>query len=116
MNFALIYPFRRAFYRLSEFFHHWYVDGSRFLLHHIVSIYESMDETFAVKITLQHFFEPLYKDYSVIGRILGIVFRTLRASLGTAVYLVCGAFFLSVYLVWVSAPLVIIFYAFRTLY
>ena len=45
------------------------------------------DQSFAVAITLRHFFEPLYKDYSVIGRIFGIVFRTFRVVIGGVLYL-----------------------------
>ncbi len=69
------------------------------------------DQSFAVAITLRHFFEPLYKDYSVIGRILGIVFRSVRVAIGGVCYLVIALVFAAVYLIWIAIPAVILFYA-----
>ena len=107
MNFALVYLIQRALYRIGDFFHHWYVHGSRRFAHTFVSLLESLDETFAVKITLTHFFEPLYGDYSFMGRLLGPVFRIGRVSIGAAVYLVLTALFLCAYLVWLLVPVVL---------
>lgn len=115
MNFAAIYLANRFFYRLTDFFHHWYVDASRVIAHAFISTLESLDRTFAVKITLQHFFQPLYGDYSVIGRIFGIFFRTIRSTIGLAVYLFCAISFAVGYLAWISVPLIIIAYAFLNL-
>jgi hypothetical protein len=71
----------------------------------------AMDQSLAVAITLRHFFEPLYKDYSVIGRILGIVFRTFRVLIGGVFYILLVIVFGVVYIIWVAIPAVIIFYA-----
>ncbi|MEK7137868.1 MAG: hypothetical protein AAB787_00005 [Patescibacteria group bacterium] len=101
MNLAPIYIVRRFFYYVLNFFHHWYFHGSRNLAHYFLSVFESADKTFAVKITLKYFFQPLYKDYSVVGRILGVIFRTVRILMGLTVYLFLGAVFLAVYLAWV---------------
>ena len=49
------------------------------------------DQSFAVAITLRHFFEPLYKDYSIVGRVLGIVFRSARVVIGGVCYLFLAA-------------------------
>ena len=72
MDFAPIYLAQRFFYRIGEFFHHWYVDGSRAIGRKFMLALSIADQSFAIKVTLHHFFEPLYKDYSVIGRILGL--------------------------------------------
>lgn len=112
MNIAAVYLLHRFFYRLTDFFYHWYMDGSRFLFHAFISTLERLDRIFAVKITLRHFFEPLYQDYSVIGRIVGVVFRTLRISLGFGAYVLVGAVFSAIYGAWLALPVVIIGYAF----
>lgn len=108
MNFALVYLAQRALYRIGDFFHHWYVHGSRHFAHAFVNLLESLDETFAVKITLTHFFEPLYGDYSIVGRLLGPVFRIGRAGIGLSVYLVVATLFLSAYLIWLMIPVVLL--------
>ena len=114
-NFALGYLIHRFFYRIADFFRHWYMDGSRVIAHRFISTLEEIDQTFAVRITLRYFFQPLYKDYSVIGRILGVVFRTGRILIGGAIYLVITLLFLAFYLIWVAVPAGIIFFVVKNL-
>jgi hypothetical protein len=115
MNFALIYLIHRFFYRLLDFFQHWYIGGSRRFAHSFISFLERLDEVFAVKITIEYFFHPLYKDYSIVGRILGIIFRSFRILIGGAVYILVGLVFLIVYLGWLAVPPIIIFYTFKNI-
>lgn len=115
MDFAFVYLIQQFFYRFFDFFHHWYVDGSRTIGHRFISALESADRSFAVKITLLHFFEPLYKDYSVIGRILGFFFRTGRIIVGTIAYLVIALFFAVAYIIWLAIPAATLFYVARNL-
>lgn len=103
----MVYLVRRAFYRIADFFHHWYVDGSRVLAHKFISILEETDKSLAIRLTLKYFFQPLYKDYTVVGRILGVVFRSGRILVGGIFYLFIGVVFLVIYLVWVLVPPVI---------
>ena len=110
-DFALGYLFHRFFYRIFDFFQHWYVGGSRVIAHVFISTLEHIDRSLAVKITIVHFFEPLYKDYSVVGRVLGIIFRTFRIAIGTVVYVVITFFFLIGYLAWIAIPPVLLFFA-----
>jgi len=115
MNFAAVYLVRRFFYRLLDFFHHWYIDGSRNFGHWFISSLESLDRTFAIRITLRYLFHPLYKDYTIIGRILGFIFRSARIFLGLAVYSLLTILFLVIYVGWLLVPLLIIIYAARNL-
>ena len=110
-DFALGYLLHRFFYRIFDFFWHWYVGGSRMIAHAFISTLENIDRSFAVKITLEHFFEPLYKDYSVIGRMLGIIFRSVRVVLGGVVYLIVAALFVVAYLVWIMTLPALIFFS-----
>jgi len=115
MDFAPAYLIQRFFYRIIDFFHHWYVDGSRVIGHKFISTLEDMDQTFALKITFRYFFQPLYRDFSVIGRILGIIFRFWRIVLGGMVYFFITVLFLIFYLAWVATPIIILLYGLRTL-
>lgn len=116
MNFALGYVIQRFFFRLGDFFHHWYVDGSRWILYRFMQTVSRLDRTFAVRITLAHFFEPLYKDFTVIGRILGVIFRSVRVVIGGFVYLLIALLFLAILVAWLAVPPVIVLYAFSKLY
>lgn len=114
MDFALVYLVGRFFYRLVDFFHHWYADASRRFAYTFIAFLEYLDQTFAVKITLKHFFHPLYKDYSVIGRVLGVIFRSGRIVIGAGVYLFWTAIFAAAYIVWILILPTLIFYVFRS--
>jgi hypothetical protein len=115
VNFALIYLAHRFFYRVFDFFRHWYADGSRAIGHRFMATLASADQSLALKITLRHFFEPLYKDYTVIGRILGIIFRSGRIAIGAVVYVFLASVFAIVYLIWLFIPVGIILYGARSI-
>lgn len=113
MDFALGYIVGRFFYRIYGFFHHWYIDGSRRFLAYGFDAFSDLDQIFAVRMTVRYFFHPLYKDYSIVGRILGIVFRSGRLVVAFALYGMLGALFLAAYLLWCLVPLLILFYIFE---
>jgi exosome complex RNA-binding protein Rrp4 len=105
MNFSVVYLANRFVYRIFDFFHHWYVDGSRMFGRKFIGALMELDKTFAVRVTLKHFFEPLYKDYTVIGRIMGAIFRTFRVLIGAVVYAVIAVVAVALYVAWISIPL-----------
>ena len=111
MQFSVIYILNRFIYRLGDFFHNWYIHGSRNFTHRFVSVLEEIDRTVALKVTLRYFFQPLYKDYTVVGRILGVIFRSGRVLIGFAVYAALTVVFLLIYGVWLVLPPAILFYA-----
>ncbi|OGY98781.1 MAG: hypothetical protein A2855_00670 [Candidatus Liptonbacteria bacterium RIFCSPHIGHO2_01_FULL_57_28] len=113
MSFAPLYLLNRLFFRISDFFHHWYIDGSRAILHRCTSVFESLDQTFALRITLRYFWKPLYGDYSIVGRIFGVIFRSGRILIGSVIYLALGAIMLAFYLLWLILPFAILFGAYR---
>lgn len=113
MSFSLAYLIARFFYRMMDFFHHWYIHGSRMIGRWAFAVFERLDRVFAVQITLRYFFHPLYKDYSIVGRILGIIFRSARVLIGVAVYLMLSPFFLVLYVAWVAIPPLILWNAYR---
>lgn len=112
-DFAIGYLVYRFLYRVFDFFYHWYYSGSRIIAHKFMTALETIDRSIALKITLQYFFQPLYKDYSIIGRILGIFFRTARILVGIAVYIVVTVIFVACYLVWIAIPLLIALFIYK---
>lgn len=111
MNISLVYLAGRVLYRIGDFFRHWYVDGSRWFIHGFVLYLEALDRTFALRVTARHFWEPLYKDYSPVGRVLGVVFRSARVCAALAAYLLVACVFLAIYLAWLSIPVGALIYA-----
>lgn len=104
MNSALPYLVSRFFFRIADFFHHWYVDGTRSFIRGLMGTVERLDRTFAVGINLKFFFTPIYRDYSIIGRFLGVIFRSMRIVLGALLYLLIASLFFIAYMTWLSIP------------
>lgn len=111
MDFSLGYLVQRFFFRVIDFFHHWYTDGSRLFSHRFFTLLGDLDQTIALRLTLKHFFEPLFKDYTIVGRVLGVIFRLGRVLLGFIIYPVVGFLFLFFYALWLVIPPFIALYA-----
>ncbi|MEK7195134.1 MAG: hypothetical protein AAB655_00375 [Patescibacteria group bacterium] len=113
MSFAPVYLIYRLFYRLGAFFHHWYIDGTRKITHRFVSVFENADRILAIRVTLRYFFHPLYRDYTALGRILGVVFRSGRILIGLVIYGFLLVVFSVILIIWISIPPLIILYVWR---
>lgn len=110
---VFVYLFERFFFRAFEFIRQWYVGSAVAITHVLFRQLKSLDRFFALKITLLHFFHPLFGDRSILGRVLGIIFRSVRVFLASIVYLVLFLFALGAYLLWVAIPLFALFQIFR---
>ncbi len=93
------------FYRIWDFLVHWYYHGFRIIVGFALRILESLDHVIAFRVTLAHFFEPLYQDYSALGYVFGFFFRSFRVLAGSVVYALLIALFICVYVVWAATPL-----------
>ncbi len=102
----LPYLFSYFFYRIKEFFRHWYVGGSYVFFHQYLSMLESFDQVLAWKVTLKNIFQPLYKDFSFIGYILGFIFRSGRLIVGGFIYICIFVLGAVIYLIWLLLPVV----------
>ena len=115
MNTVPVYIAARFVRRFIGFFEHWYVGGARFFWKRGLDILGALDATFAVPVTLKHLFEPLYQDRTVIGYILGFIFRTLRVLIGLGLYVVIVVSVLTLYLLWATIPIYFIYQVIRGL-
>ncbi len=109
MALALIYLVQRFFYRLIEFLRHWYVESIRIYWNFVIDRLETFDYYLAWKITLKNFFQPLYRDYSPIGYILGFIFRLGRFIFASIVYAFIFVIAAALYIFWLAVPLILIY-------
>lgn len=112
LSLSPIYILARALAALSAFFRHWYLDGFFFFAHRLISIIASLEQTFALKVTFRNIFKPLYQDYTVLGIILGFIFRPLRLLIGGLLYGMVSLLFFILYGVWAAIP---VFFAARAI-
>lgn len=99
-----LYVLWRLYFSIVYFLKDWYLDSFKWAIHRLFGVLEKLDKTFALKITVRHFFEPLYGDRTFVGYVMGFLWRTLRVQLAVFIYLVIVAGFFVIYLVWISIP------------
>jgi len=110
MSFSPIYLLQRFLYRIFMFFYNWYVSSFGRFADFFLGVFQSLDVTFALKVNIQHWFDPLYQQRNIVGYFLGFIFRTIRIFSGTIIYLLIFLFSVALYLAWAAIPFVIIWY------
>ena len=104
----IFYIFDSFFRQIFDFFRCWYKNGFLRLSHITVSVLNSLDQYFAVKVSFKNLFQPLYQDRSAIGYTLGFIFRLIRIVLGAIIYLAVILVFAAAYLIWAAFPIYIV--------
>ncbi|MDP1629748.1 MAG: hypothetical protein Q8L57_03960 [bacterium] len=100
----LPYLISRLFLGVYQFFYDWYVGGFYAFWRRVYIIFKSWDREIAFRPTLRHWFQPLFQDYTVLGYILGFLFRTGRIIVGGAGALVIFGVSVIIYFIWVLIP------------
>ncbi|OGM91073.1 hypothetical protein A3A20_00565 [Candidatus Wolfebacteria bacterium RIFCSPLOWO2_01_FULL_45_19] len=111
MSFALIYIVVRAFYSFVKFWRHWYVESFTIIARMAMNVLEKLDRVFAVRINFRFLLQPLYQDYTVVGRVIGPIFRLIRVIVGSLIYSVTVVAAAIFYIVWALLPVFIIYRA-----
>jgi len=104
-----IYFLNHSIFRIKEFLRHWYINSFFVYSQFIVSFLEKIDRFFAFKITWRYLFQPLYQDMTILGHILGFIFRLQRLLTGGLVYLAIILTAAAFYLIWLALPVYIIY-------
>lgn len=110
-TFALSYLVQLALSRVSGFFVHWYGDGTRAFLRSYRTASDSLESVVASRAMLHLLLRPLYGDYSIVGRIIGPIFRLGRLLLGGVAHAAIATMFFVVWFLWAALPLALITYA-----
>lgn len=110
-TFALAYLVQLALSRLLGFFTHWYSDGTKRFIDAYRRVSHVIEDAIAPRAMFHLLFQPLYGDYSVVGRLIGPLFRLGRLSVGLFVYALLIVTLLSFWLLWVAIPPLLIAYA-----
>jgi hypothetical protein len=105
---VFVYLGERFLFRIADFLRHWYWGSARVYFNFILDRFHGLDRVLAFRITLRHLFEPLYGDYTLIGRLVGLPLRLLRLAVAGLVYLVLGGAAILVYLAWLVLPVYLV--------
>lgn len=110
-TFALSYLVQLALSRIAGFIKRWYVDATHGFLARYRAASRSLEDAVASRAMLHLLFRPLYGDYSVVGRIIGPVFRLGRLLGGLVAHAFIAAVFLMLWLAWILIPPFLLTYA-----
>lgn len=94
--------------KIQGFLEHWYKDSFFFLSEKLHILLKKLDKVFALRTSAQYIFQPMYQDRSIIGYILGFIFRAIRIVVGALTYIFLTLLWLSAYIVFISLPIAII--------
>jgi hypothetical protein len=109
MNFSVAYLMHRALYRVYRFFYDWFIRSFLFTWKAFRAYIRSFEDVLAVRIQLRNLFQPLYQDYTVLGYVLGFIFRVMRVFMGVILYPIFLGVAVALYLIWVAIPFYIFY-------
>lgn len=93
---------------LIKFAYNWYIEDSKNFWNGVLKFIKTMDRDFGVVANIYNWANPLYGDYSYIGRAVGPLFRTLRIFTGVLVYAAVALFAVFLYVFWLVLPLLVV--------
>lgn len=84
----------------------WYVQGPGWFWQSFIHVLQNFEGTIAVQDTAHNLTKPLFQDYTLQGRFIGVLFRLVRICLGSLFYFCLATLYLAVFLIWVGFPLI----------
>lgn len=108
MDFAISFIIYRAMVRVGLFFKHWYISGFRQFISFFHQVVSGMEQMFAVRSMILFITQPIYGDYTVIGHIIGPIFRVIRIVVGVLIYIMFTLAWATVFFMWLAIPPVLI--------
>ncbi len=107
------YFFESIVRSIVGFFYDWYVRSFYAFSLKAIGAIRSLEQIFALKVTIHYWLQPLYQDQTFLGYLLGLPLRTIRIAVAIIVYSVVLALFAAAYLLWAFALPFVIYKVFR---
>ncbi|MCK5084674.1 MAG: hypothetical protein KAQ64_03400 [Candidatus Pacebacteria bacterium] len=89
---------------IIKFFFFWYLTSSKAFWNKEILFIKSIERDIGVIINLKLMFQPIFGDYSYMGRVIGPIFRTGRILVGLIIMAVSIAVVVIIYLIWIILP------------
>jgi len=89
---------------IEQFFYIWYVQSSRDFWNKEILFLKRVERDLGLAINLRLITQPIFGDYSYMGRVLGPIFRLGRILVGFAIMAASAIAVIIVYLIWIILP------------
>lgn len=83
---------------------YWYLKSPAWFYNACLECINSLENSLAVRATARNITKPLFQDYTYQGRIIGVLIRSARITLGFFVYILVVLVFVASFLFWISLP------------
>jgi hypothetical protein len=89
---------------IFNFFYFWYFSSSKSFWRKEISFMKGIERDIGVFINLKLLFQPIFGDYSYMGRVIGPIFRLGRVLLGFIIMAISIIVILIIYTIWIILP------------
>ena len=89
---------------IINFFYIWYIQSSKDFWHKEISFIKRIERDIGILINLKLLFQPIFGDYSYIGRVIGPLFRLGRVFIGLFIIFISFIVVLMIYFIWILLP------------
>lgn len=89
---------------IYNFLYFWYIKSSKDFWKNEVEFMRSVEREIGVMINLKLITQPIFGDYSYVGRFLGPFFRFCRVTVGLMILLISFVFTILIYIIWILLP------------
>ena len=89
---------------IISFFSFWYLTSSKSFWRKEIDFIKGIERDIGVFINLKLIFQPIFGDYSYMGRVIGPIFRISRVLIGFAIVSASVVVVIVVYLIWIILP------------
>ncbi len=87
-----------------KFFYFWYVQSSKDFWNKEVAFLKQIEKDLGMLINLKLIFQPIFGDYSYMGRVIGPILRLGRVLIGFIIMVVSVFAVILIYLIWIILP------------
>ena len=109
MNVSPIQVLTSSIFDELSFIRWWYTEVTIWLIRLFKRVAIICDDTFSISILLRTFFIPWHRDYSITGRIFGIIIRLLYLPVALIITATILMVIVAFMLIWVTLPAIFIF-------
>jgi len=89
---------------IADFLLFWYVQGSKDFWRREIKMVKGVERDIGILINLKLIFQPIYSDYSLIGKLIGPIFRLGRVFLGCLFVVFLSGLIIVCYALWLLLP------------
>lgn len=86
------------------FFYFWCVQSSKDFWNKEISFLKQIERDLGMMINLKLIFQPIFGDYSYMGRVIGPILRLGRVLIGFIIMLASIFIVVLIYLIWIILP------------